>query len=103
MRRRNPQAKEDGFQLLLPHANDHIEELIAEFAAESDDHGLQCWLLELIGETRSPLALPVLIDQLRGEDEALRDWAVRGLRLLDSKPAREALWQARCNGVIGDD
>jgi hypothetical protein len=52
--------------------------LIAEFTAESDDHGLPCWLLELIGEARSPLALPVLIDQLGGEDEALRDRAFVG-------------------------
>lgn len=99
MRRRDPQVAEDGFHLLLPHAGEHIEELIAEFHAERDDHGLRCWLLELIGEARSQLALPVLVEQFNGEDESLRSWAARGLRKLDTRPAREALWRARSNGV----
>jgi hypothetical protein len=99
MRRRDPQAAENGFQMLLPHAGEHVEELIAEFVAEHNDHGLQCWLLELIGEACSPLALPIFIDQLNGEDEVLRCWAVRGLQALGSPEAGMALWQARCNGV----
>jgi HEAT repeat protein len=99
MRRRDPQAMEDGFQLLLPHAAEHVEELLAEFAGESD-HGLRCWLLELIGEARSPLALPLLVEQLHNDDESLRDWAIRGLEALDTKPAREQLWRARSNGTI---
>ena len=102
MRRNDPQAAEDGFRLLLPHAGEHVEELIAGFLAEPEDHGLRCWLLELIGEARSPLALPVLVEQLNSEDEALRSWAARGLRALDSHPAREALWRARSNGIPVD-
>jgi hypothetical protein len=98
MRKADPQSREDGFHMLLPHASDHAEQLIAEFLAARDDHGLRCWLLELIGAARSPLALPVLVDQLNGQDEALRRWAVHGLRLLGSRQAREALWRARCNG-----
>lgn len=102
MRRRDPQAKEDGFHTLLPHAGEHIEELIAEFRQEHDDHGLRCWLLELIGEARSPLTLPVLVEQLNSQDEALRDWAIHGLRALDTRQAREALWRARVNGIPVD-
>lgn len=100
MRRRDPQAQEDGFHLLLPHAAQHIDELIAEFAHERDDHGLCCWLLELIGEARSPQALPVLVEQLHGDDEPLREWAARGLEKLDTKPARDHLYRARANGLI---
>lgn len=100
MRRHDPQAKEDGYQLLLPHAADHVDELMEEFAAESADHGLRCWLLELIGEARSPAALPLFVDLLSSDDEALRDLAVSGLEQLDTKPAREQLWRARCNGLI---
>jgi hypothetical protein len=100
MRRHDRQAKEDGFHLLLPHAAEHVDELIAEFAAERDDHGLRCWLLELIGEARSARALPVLVEQLHGEDERLRTWAVRGLEQLDTKPARAELYRARVNGLI---
>jgi hypothetical protein len=100
MRRHDPQAREDGFQLLLPHAADHVEELVTEFAQERDDHGLRCWLLELLGEARSPRALPLFVQQLHGDDEAFRDRAVRGLEQLDTKPAREELWKARANGLI---
>jgi hypothetical protein len=100
MRRHDPQAKEDGFGLLLPHAAEHVEELVAEFAQEREDHGLRCWLLELIGEARSPVALPLLVQQVHSDDESLRSWAVRGLEQLDTKQAREQLWRARANGLI---
>jgi hypothetical protein len=45
--------------------------------------------------------LPLLVEQLHGDDESLRDWAVRGLQMLGTKPAREQLWRARANGLIG--
>ena len=97
MRKRNPQLKEDGFHSLLPYAGEHVEELIAEFSTARDDHGLRCWLLELIGEARSPAALSILVAQLNGPDPDFREWARRGLELLGSKPAREALWHASAN------
>jgi hypothetical protein len=95
MRRHNPQTGEDGYHELLPHAATHLDELIREFRAEQDDHGLRCWLLELIAEARSPRALAVLVDQLDNPDEALRSRAVRGLELLDTTEARRALRHAR--------
>ncbi|ROO61184.1 HEAT repeat protein [Micromonospora sp. Llam0] len=98
MRRRDPQAREEGFHLLLQHAAEHVDELIAEFVAERDDHGLRCWLLELIGQARSAKALPILVDQMYGDDPSLRSWAVRGLESLDTKEARQELWKARANG-----
>jgi hypothetical protein len=99
MRRRDPQAREDGFHLLLPHAAEHVDELIVEFAAERDDHGLRCWLLELIGRARSEAALPLLAEQLHGQDPSLRTWAAHGLEALDTKAARHELWKARANGL----
>jgi hypothetical protein len=63
MRSRDPQRREDGFYQLLPYAADHIDELVMLFEQETD-HGLRCWLLELIGAARSPAALPVLSAQL---------------------------------------
>lgn len=92
MRRHNPQLREDGFDLLRRHAADHVEALIAEFRAEQDDHGLRCWLVELIGEARSEAALPLLTELLTDEDESFRYWARRGLELLDSKDSQRALW-----------
>lgn len=90
MRKRDPQAREDGFHTLRPHAAEHLDALITEFRREGD-HGLRCWLLELIGEARSPAAFPLLLEQLHADDDALRWWAVRGLELLDTKDARRAL------------
>ncbi|QUQ70560.1 HEAT repeat domain-containing protein [Kutzneria sp. CA-103260] len=88
MRKHNPQLQEDGFHLLRPHAAEHVDALVAEFQAERDDHGLRCWLLELIGEARSEAARPVLMELLTDEDEAFRGWAERGLELLVSKESR---------------
>lgn len=99
MRRNNPQQREDGFALLRAHAAEHLDDLIAEFHHEPD-HGLRCWLLELIGHARSPRALPLLIEQLNSPDEALRDWAVTGLQLLDTPAARQALHHSRANRQI---
>jgi hypothetical protein len=48
MRRHDRQQQEDGFALLRSHAAEHLDDLIAEFGREFD-HGLRCWLLELIG------------------------------------------------------
>lgn len=92
MRKRDPQAKEDGFHSLRPYAGEHVDELIAAFSIE-DDKGLRCWLLELIGAARSPAGLPILIAEAGGPDMDLRSWARSGLELLDTKPARLALWR----------
>ena len=93
MRKHDPQLREDGFHTLLPVAGEHVTELIDEFNAERDDHGLRCWLLELIGEARSPLAFKLLAEQLHSTDESYSLWAARGLEKLDTKEARRLLWQ----------
>jgi hypothetical protein len=99
MRRHDPALKEDGFYMLLPHAGEHLEELIDAFAHEPE-HGLRCWLLELIGDARSPQALPFLEAQLSNPDELLRYWAVVGLTQLETREARRVLWAARSSGLI---
>ncbi len=99
MRRHDPQQRDDGFAMLRVHAAVHVDGLVAEFARESN-HGLRCWLLELIGDARSAHALPLLLQQLHSQDEALRGSAVRGLQLLDTREARRALYQARANDQI---
>ncbi|MER5325163.1 HEAT repeat domain-containing protein [Streptosporangium roseum] len=100
MRCADPQKREDGFSLLRSHVVEHVEELIAEFRAEPEDHGLRCWLLELIGEAKSPSALPLLSELVNDGDESFRYWAVQGLTRLSSKEARQALWRARANRRI---
>jgi hypothetical protein len=94
MRKHNPQIQEDGFHWLLHRAEQHVEELIEDFTRE-EEHGLKCWLLELIGEARSPKAFTLLCEQLRSPDESLRDWAILGLQQLGNKEARRALFDAR--------
>ena len=93
MRKHDPQTQEDGFYLLLPRAAEFIEELVEEFGREQD-HGLRCWLLELIGQARSPKAFVVLREQLSSPDEALRGWAIRGLQRMGTSEARRALFEA---------
>jgi len=93
MHKHNPQLQEDGFGLLLPHAHEFVDELIIEFQRETD-HGLRCWLLELIGEAKSPKAFPLLVESLKGDDESFWYWAISGLRKLDTKAARTILWEA---------
>jgi HEAT repeat protein len=100
MRSRDPQKQEDGFHQLLPHAAEHLNELIKQFEQEQDDQGLRGWLLELIAAAASPTALPILAAQLVGPDESLRDCAAVGLSKLNTPEARTLLWQARANGTI---
>jgi hypothetical protein len=68
--------------------------------AARNNRGLQCWLLELIGQARSEDAFPLLAAQLHSPDESFRGWAVTGLENLGTKAARRALYQARSNGEI---
>lgn len=94
IRRSDPQAQEDGFHQLLPHAGEHVDELIEEFRNE-ENLGLRCWLLELIGAAKSPDAFEFLAGQLRSPDQQLRFWAIVGLHKLGTQEASTLLWQAR--------
>jgi hypothetical protein len=67
------------------------------FGAETD-HGLRCWLLELIGEARSPSSLPLLVAQLKSPDSSLRSGARHGLEMLETREARRALFSSRAGG-----
>ena len=50
-----------------------------------NNHGLQCWLLELIGQARSEDAFPLLAAQLHSPDESFCGWAVTGLENLGTQ------------------
>ena len=93
MRKHDPLLQEEGFHALLPHAAEYVDKLITEFREEGD-HGLRCWLLELLGEAKSPKVLPLFVECLKGYDESFWYWAVRGLRELDTNEARKALLEA---------
>jgi hypothetical protein len=94
MRKHSGQTREDGFQWLLPHASEHVRELIEEFKNEKEQ-GLRCWLVELIGSAKLAEAFPFLVEQLRSSEEGVRFWAIWGLKNLNTKEARTLLWQAR--------
>ncbi|WP_395107954.1 HEAT repeat domain-containing protein [Actinomadura sp. SCN-SB] len=100
MRENDLRVREDAFDFLREHADAYVDELIAEFEAERDDHDLRCWLLELIAEARSPKALELFRGQLRSVDDSLRFWAVRGLEMLGDRNADQALDEARGDGWI---
>jgi hypothetical protein len=69
-----------------------VAELVTEFTEERD-HGLRCWLLELIGEAKSAEAFDFLVGQLDSDDESFRYWAAVGLKVLNTKEARKLLWE----------
>ncbi|MBO2455266.1 hypothetical protein J4573_49850 [Actinomadura barringtoniae] len=100
LRQSDPQSRENGFDFLREHADSYIDELIAEFEGERDDHGLRCLLLELIAEARDEKALSILSGQLESLDESLQFWAVRGLEMLDTRDSETVLDKARANGWI---
>lgn len=100
MRCRDPQMAEDGFARLRVVVAEHVGELIDEYRRETE-HGVWCWLLELIGLTRSAEAFDLLAAELGAGDESLTGWAMRGLELMDSKQARRLLWQWRQGGAFG--
>jgi hypothetical protein len=91
MRNRDPQTREDGFHWLRPHAGEYVSELIEAFGEETD-HGLRSWLLELVGEARSPAAFELLAEQLRSPNDRLRSRAITGLKQLDTAESRTLLW-----------
>jgi HEAT repeat protein len=93
MRNSNGSVSEDGFGALAERAAEYLPQLIAAFW-DDDNAKIRGWLVELIGDAKSPAALPFLLERLNDENESLRDWAVWGLRQLDTKESRTALWQA---------
>ncbi|MFM2375973.1 MAG: hypothetical protein RLZZ165_1070 [Bacteroidota bacterium] len=90
MRDRNPNRQEEGFHQLLPCAGRFVHELMEEFRSETD-YGLKCWLLELIGQARSPHAFDLLVEQLSVGNLSYRDWAIIGLQKLNTKEAQKIL------------
>src|SRR5258708_36673750 len=93
MRKHDAQLQEDGFHLLLPHAHEYVAQLIDEFSHETDP-GLRCWLLELLAEAKDPNALPLFLEYLHSDETSLKTMAIRGLKQLNTKEARRALWEA---------
>jgi hypothetical protein len=85
---------EDGFFSLQLRAGEYVRELVSEFLTEKN-HGVRLYLIELISEARSPMALPVLVECLCGEEPDFWTWAMEGLRKLNTREARKALWEAR--------
>jgi hypothetical protein len=92
MRKRDPQLAEDGFHLLRPRAREHLTELIEAFRTE-EVHSIRRWLLQLIGEARSEETFAILCEQAVSSDASLRNWAVAGLELLDTKASRTFLFE----------
>jgi HEAT repeat protein len=93
MRHSNPAINEEGFGLLEPRAAEYLPQLIAAFWDEGNGVS-RGWLMELIGTATSPAALPFLLERLHDDNESIRDWAGWGLRELNTKEARTALWRA---------
>ena len=92
MHSKKPQTQEDGFGWLKQQASEFVSELVEAFETESQ-HGVKCWLFELIGESRSLEAMPLFEKYLFGDDESLCSWAAYGLSNLNTREARHTLYQ----------
>lgn len=77
---------EDGFHMLLPHVSLFVPELIDLIASESNSR-IRGRFVELLGEARSPAAFSTLASELRNSDQNVRQWALRGLQMLDRPDA----------------
>ena len=75
------------------HAATYVDELIQAFRAEQDDR-VRVLLLAVMAETGLPAFMPLFIENLHADDE-VRYWAVVGLKQIDTKEARRALWEAK--------
>src|SRR4051812_13285634 len=78
MRSRDGQTSEEGFYWLKDHAAERLDQLVAAFHDEANEH-LRYWLLELIAEAKSPDMLPLFVEYLHGPREHLRTAAFLGL------------------------
>jgi hypothetical protein len=94
MMRKHGGKAEEGFFALLPHVGEYVHHLIEEFN-KSENSVCQPWILELLGESKSPDAIDFLAGHLRSPDESLRFWAIWGLHQINTKEARTILWSAR--------
>lgn len=92
MKDSDPQKQEDGFHFLAKQASNFTSEIILAFEQETD-HGLRCWLLELLGEVRDHRATKLLKREVLGTDERFKSWALRGLKEIDTKETRTFLYQ----------
>jgi hypothetical protein len=75
------------------HAETYLNELIAHI--RNDDSHVGTWLLAQLAEARLPDAEGFFIECLQSTDSRRRYWAIIGLKDLDTKSSRQALWYAR--------
>jgi hypothetical protein len=93
MRSRDAQVQEDGFHFLRDQVHGNVEALVESLRTESNP-ALTRWLLELLTFARDVRLIPMFVAHLHDADEGLRHWAEIGLRNLDTKEARTALFAA---------
>ncbi len=79
---------------LTAHASEHLEEMIASFHTEPDEW-VRTMLLWPIADARLPQAFSFLLENLYSDNPYFRELAIRGLKLLDTRESRTALWDAR--------
>lgn len=81
IRSRDSAVMEDGFAWLEPRAAEFTAELIQLAAGEPDPY-VRGMLVELLGATHDPRALPALAGELRHPNRRVREWAVLALESL---------------------
>lgn len=91
MRGSDPFVAEDAFRDLEADAAHYVSELLEAFRLERDrPGGIGPWLLELLGASKSPRAVPLLESLLSHPDDSYVYWARWGLGEIDTEEARAA-------------
>ena len=93
MRSRDGITSEIGFSWLSLFALEYGERLKEELDRETN-HGLRCWLLELIGLTKDEGNIALFTEYLVSGDDSYRFWAIAGLRELNTADSRRMLFEA---------
>jgi HEAT repeats len=79
---------EDGYQWLQGYLGSHIDDIIAMMQGE-EDADFRSRLVELVGNSRDPEAIPYLERELTSEHRQVRLWAYTSLLHFGSEPAEQ--------------
>jgi|GEM_PF-3994899 len=93
----DPEKKQHGFHALRQNVATFLP-LILHALERETNHGIQCWLLELVVIGKEPSTIPLLASYLYHKDDSLRYWAKTGLKDFGTRQALRIIRDAEASG-----
>lgn len=87
MRSNDPDDSEQGYWWLESRVAQYTEQLIEVAQAEQDAFALG-FFVELLGDTKDPAVVPVLVSKLPHENKRVREWAVWSLEQIGTEQSK---------------